>query len=77
MPPWRFKCLVLDLPGMGANLVLMRILPDTIFVRYASFWVSREACFYSESGLSLNLNTGFPLYKSKIIYYPVSKFVLI
>ena len=37
----------------------------------------REACFQSESGLGLNQNMGFPLYKSKILYYPVSKFVLI
>ena len=36
-----------------------------------------EAYSYSESGLSLNHNMGFPLYKSNNLYYPVSKFVLI
>ena len=38
---------------------------------------NREACFQSESGLSLNQSMRFPLYKGKILYYPVSKFVLI
>ena len=38
---------------------------------------SREAFFQSESGLGLNQNMGFPLYKNENLYYPVSKFVLI
>ena len=65
------------------NNLTLELGPCSALFMFFSLWIQRgvntdrEGCLWSESGLGLNQNMGFPLYKSKILYYPVSKFVLI